>query len=46
MKTAKLTKTELTKAIDRYARKHGYYAGTVRTCTSLLLAAIAEWRSK
>ncbi len=42
----KLTRRELTRAIARYARRHGYYARTVRACTALLLAAIAEWRAK
>ena len=37
-----LTRKQLTKAIQRYARKHGYYARTVRTVTVLRLAAIRE----
>lgn len=35
---------ELTRAIRRYARRHGFSASTVRTCTALRLAAVAEWR--
>lgn len=35
---------ERTRAIARYARRHGWYARTVRTCTSLRYAAMAEWR--
>ncbi len=43
----KLTRKELTKAIARYARKHGYYARTVRGMTVLRIAAVAEYlRSK
>lgn len=40
----KLTSKQLTQAIQRYARRHGFYARTVRTMTSLRLAAIAEWK--
>lgn len=40
----KLTRKELTKAIACYARKHGYYASTVRTVTVLFNAAIQEHR--
>jgi hypothetical protein len=43
---AKLTKKELTQAVQASARKHGYYASTVRTCTRLLLRAIEEYRAK
>lgn len=46
MTNTKLSKTELTKAIARFARKHGYYARTVRNMTSLRLAAINEWRNR
>lgn len=35
---------ELTKAIERYARRHGWYARTVRTVTSLRYDAVNEWR--
>ena len=42
----KLTRKELTQAVQRYARKHGFYARTVRGMTVLRLAAIAEWRTK
>jgi hypothetical protein len=38
--TMKLSNKELTKAIQVYARKHGYSASTVRACTALKLAAI------
>ena len=43
---AKLTKSEMAKALARYARRHGYYARTVRTCSALRYAAIAEWRQR
>jgi hypothetical protein len=42
----KLTSRELTEAVQGFARRHGYYARTVRTMTSLMLAAIAEWRQR
>lgn len=45
-RTPKLTRTELTQAIRRYARKHNYYASTVRTVSTLFYAAIAEWRAR
>ena len=41
----KLTKKQLTQAVNRYARKHGYYARTVRTVSSLRYAAIQEYRN-
>lgn len=44
-KSRKLTRSELTQAVARYARRHGYSASTVRTITSLLLAAIQEYRN-
>ena len=37
-----MTRKQLTQAIQQYARRHGYYARTVRTVTSLRLAAIRE----
>jgi hypothetical protein len=40
----KLTKSELTKAVRQYARRHGYYARTVRNMTSLRRAAILEYQ--
>lgn len=40
-----MSRTELTAAIRAYARRHGHYASTVRTMTSLRLAAIAEWKA-
>lgn len=39
----KLSKKQLTQAVTRYARRHGHYVRTVRTMTSLRLAAIEEW---
>ncbi len=39
----KLTKSELTKAVQKYARRHGHFARTVRTMTCLRLAAIREY---
>jgi len=39
----KLTKKQLTEAVAKYARKHGFSASTVRVCTSLRLAAIQEY---
>lgn len=41
--TFKLTRKELTTAVKRYARKHGFYHRTVRNVTSLRRSAIAEW---
>lgn len=43
MMTSKLTRKEVTAAVKRYARKHGFYHRTVRTVTSLRRSAIAEW---
>lgn len=40
-----MSRTTLTAAIRRYARRHGYSASTVRTVTVLRLAAIREWRA-
>lgn len=42
----KLSKSELTRAFDRYARRHGFYVRTVRAVTSLRQAAISEWKNK
>lgn len=39
----KLTQKELTKAVSRYARRHGHYVSTVRAMTVLRRAAIVEW---
>ncbi len=39
----KLTKSQMTQAIQQYARRHGYYARTVRAVTVLWLAAIREY---
>lgn len=41
----KLTKKEITRAIQRYARRHDFYARTVREVSSLFYAALAEWRA-
>ncbi len=37
-----MTRKEMTKAIQKYARKHGYYARTVRAVSILRYAAIRE----
>ena len=42
--TRKLTRAELTAAIARSARRHGYYARTVREVSALRYRAIAEYR--
>jgi hypothetical protein len=42
----KLTRKEITQACARYARKHGYHVGTVRTVTVLWTKAVQEWRAK
>lgn len=41
----KLTKTELTRAVARFARKYGYYARTIRAVTVLFNAAINEFKA-
>lgn len=33
---------EITRAVAKYARKHGYFASTVRTVTVLWKAALVE----
>lgn len=38
-----LTRSEVTDAVRRYARKYGYYARTVRSMTSLRNAAMKEY---
>lgn len=43
MTLRRLGKKELTQAIARYARRHGYYARTVRAVSALHLAARLEW---
>lgn len=40
----KLTSTEITRAVTRYARRHGHFVRTVRTMTTLRTCAIHEWR--
>ncbi len=42
----KLTGKERTAAFARYARRHGFSVSTVRVCTSVRYAAIAEWLAK
>ncbi len=42
----KLTKSQLTEAIRKFARKHGHYASTVRTMSDLFYRAIAEYRNE
>ena len=37
-----MTTKQLTQAIQKYARRHGYYARTVRAVTALRIAAIRE----
>ena len=46
MNTKKLTRSELTKAIARYARRHNFYARTVRAVSVLRQAAIKEWNER
>jgi len=41
-----LTKRELTKAIQRYARRYGFSASTVRTVTTLRREAIDEYNER
>ena len=41
-----MTRKQLTKAIQQYARRHGYYARTVRAVTALRIAAIREAAGK
>lgn len=40
----KLSSKELTKAIARYARRHGFYQSAVRTTTCRKQAAIKEYK--
>lgn len=40
-----LSKKELTKAVQQYARKHNHYASTVRTISVLLKNAIKEYKN-
>lgn len=42
----KITHKQQTQAIAQYARKHGYYARTVRAVTSLRYEAIKLWQTK
>ena len=41
----KLGRKELTQAIARFAKRHGFSANVVRGNTSLRLQAVAEWTS-
>jgi hypothetical protein len=41
-----LNRKEMTQAIARYAKAHGFSAHVVRSCTSLKRAAISAWRVK
>lgn len=41
----KLTNAQMTKAIQTYARKNGYFARTVRDVSSLRYAAFAAFKS-
>lgn len=42
----KLKNSEVTKAVQTYARKYGYYTRTVRDVSVLRYAAIAEYKVK
>jgi hypothetical protein len=42
----RLTSRELTRAIAGYARRHGFYARTVRTNSALRAAAVAEFLAR
>lgn len=42
----KLTSSQVTQAIQQYARKHGYYVTTVRVITRLRNEAIKEWKAQ
>lgn len=39
-----MTRRDITKAVSCYARRHGFYARTVRTVTVLFRDAIREYR--
>lgn len=39
----KLSRKQVTQAVNRYARRHGFYARTVRAVTSLRFAAVREY---
>lgn len=41
----KLTKKQISQAVQKFARKHGWYARTVRTVSSLFYAAIREYQT-
>lgn len=42
---SKLTKSEITAAVAKFARRKGYSASTVRTTTTLFLQALADYRA-
>lgn len=42
----RLRKRELTQAIARYARRHGFFARTVRAVSSIKFEAIREWQER
>lgn len=42
----KLTKKQLTDAIRSYAKRHGYYARTVRAVSCLRYAAIKDFLAR
>jgi len=41
---ARLTRSDRAKAVQRYARKHGYFPRTVRDVSSLKFAALNEYK--
>jgi hypothetical protein len=41
----KLKRSEITEAVNAYARKHGYYVRTVRDVSAGRYAAIADWKA-
>lgn len=41
-----MTRQEISKAVQTYARRHGHYARTVRTVSALFYAAIDEWKNR
>lgn len=43
---SRLTRAERTKAINRFARRYGYYARTVRNMTSLRYRAVYEYATE
>ena len=43
---AKLTQSQRTEAVRRYARRYGFSTTTVRNCTALLRAAVGEYQDR